>query len=306
MQTKVISMIEPIESRSIAIVIPQSFRNTFYSRVVEALDLYATDAGLEPTFFCLNNKFMRVENVLPLLVDGGFQGVIAAPIYDPHLLILDRLQKQQQSRSVAFAAMGAIEARQDDAFVQLPDLQVGQTAVDFLKANGHKVIAFLGAATGKAAGMVPYSIEGGVVGRMNELRMMPHAQSWFFDALDDGNYVAFLAAASKFAQKWTQTPPERRPTAIIGKNDQAAMAILAVCHAHSIRVPEQISVIGYDNLLEGTVTSPTLTSVDGRIDGHAQSTVNRLLKQMNLPSLRAVKPNELEPVVVERLSVRSL
>lgn len=304
--SKVISMIEPIEPRPVAVVVPQSFRNTFYSRVAEALDLHATDAGLEPTFFCLNNKFKRVENVLPLLAAGGFKGVIAAPIYDPHLPILDQLEKQQQDRGRPFAAMGAIEARRDDTFIQLPDLAVGQTAVDFLKANGHEIIAFLGAAIGEAAGMVPHSIEGGVVGRMNELRVMPHAQNWFFDAMDDGNYVAFLAAAGKFAQKWLQTPADRRPTAIIGKNDQAAMAILAVCHDNDINVPEQLSVIGYDNLLEGAVTGPALTSVDGRIDGHARATINCLLKQMGVPGLREVEPSELEPVVVERKSVRSL
>lgn len=51
-------------------------------------------------------------------------------------------------------------------------------------------------------------------------------------------------------------------TAIIAINDAAALGVLQSLREHHLRVPEDISVVGYDNTLFSTVAVPALTSVD--------------------------------------------
>ncbi len=57
------------------------------------------------------------------------------------------------------------------------------------------------------------------------------------------------------------TLPER-PTALVCANDTRALNALDYCRRHAIRVPETLAITGIDNLPEGSVSSPSLTTLD--------------------------------------------
>jgi LacI family transcriptional regulator len=56
-----------------------------------------------------------------------------------------------------------------------------------------------------------------------------------------------------------------RPSAIMAANDQSAFAVLEVAKQMQICVPQELSVIGFDNTPESAYTSPPLTTVDQAI-----------------------------------------
>lgn len=53
-----------------------------------------------------------------------------------------------------------------------------------------------------------------------------------------------------------------RPTAIFTHNDQTALGVLDAVHARGLRVPEDISVVGYDNTSASKLPGVDLTTVD--------------------------------------------
>ncbi len=53
----------------------------------------------------------------------------------------------------------------------------------------------------------------------------------------------------------------RRPTAVLAMSDMAAIGVLGAAHAAGLRVPEDLSVIGYDDLPMAAWTTPPLTTV---------------------------------------------
>lgn len=53
-----------------------------------------------------------------------------------------------------------------------------------------------------------------------------------------------------------------RPTAIISENDYMALGVLRVVREHRLRVPEELSVTGYDNITLSEFASPALTTLD--------------------------------------------
>jgi LacI family transcriptional regulator len=52
-----------------------------------------------------------------------------------------------------------------------------------------------------------------------------------------------------------------RPTAIFAANDLSAVRVLEVAHEMGIRVPEELSVVGFDDVPEAAGTTPQLTTV---------------------------------------------
>jgi DNA-binding LacI/PurR family transcriptional regulator len=68
--------------------------------------------------------------------------------------------------------------------------------------------------------------------------------------------------ASQGVSRIMMLPEELRPTAIIAFDDDFAINILNALRYYQLRVPEDISVIGFDNIPISARTYPSLTTVD--------------------------------------------
>ena len=53
-----------------------------------------------------------------------------------------------------------------------------------------------------------------------------------------------------------------RPTAVFAHNDQTALGVLDALHTRGIRVPDDMSVIGYDNTSASRPPGIALTTID--------------------------------------------
>jgi LacI family transcriptional regulator len=80
-----------------------------------------------------------------------------------------------------------------------------------------------------------------------------------FDAtlVRDGGYQAALTAETT---RELLTRPDR-PTAIFAANDMSALGVLKVAHELGLRVPEDLSVIGFDDIPEAASSIPPLTTM---------------------------------------------
>jgi DNA-binding LacI/PurR family transcriptional regulator len=67
-----------------------------------------------------------------------------------------------------------------------------------------------------------------------------------------------------------------RPTSVICSNDLMAIGVLQEAAAQGIRVPEDLSVVGFDGIEAGAWTSPSLTTVEQPIEEIAETAVTAL------------------------------
>jgi LacI family transcriptional regulator len=56
------------------------------------------------------------------------------------------------------------------------------------------------------------------------------------------------------------------PTAIFATNDQSAIGVMEAARETGLRIPEDLSVVGFDNIPEAAYINPSLTTVDQFID----------------------------------------
>ena len=83
------------------------------------------------------------------------------------------------------------------------------------------------------------------------------------------------------------------PTAVIGINDAAAVGAMNCIQEHGLRIPEDISVVGYDNTPVCNMMTPKLTSVDYNYEEFAEkliATVDGIYNSTQLPPLQLIEP----------------
>lgn len=75
----------------------------------------------------------------------------------------------------------------------------------------------------------------------------------------------------------------QRPTAILVANDQMALGVLRAAHQSGINVPQQLSVVGYDDTEDSAYFQPPLTTIaqDFRLSG--RESVNRMVQALQHP-----------------------
>jgi LacI family transcriptional regulator len=81
--------------------------------------------------------------------------------------------------------------------------------------------------------------------------------------------------------------PER-PTAIFAFNDNIAVGVIQAARARGLRVPEDLSVVGFDDVENATVVTPALTTVRqplAEMGRTAVSLLNRLLEGQRFETL---------------------
>jgi LacI family transcriptional regulator len=90
-----------------------------------------------------------------------------------------------------------------------------------------------------------------------------------------------------------------RPTAVFAANDVSAMAVMNVAQQLGIRVPQDLSVVGFDNVPEAAQVSPRLTTVDQSIQE-----MGTLATEMLIDILRGAAPKQKLVKVPTRLVIR--
>jgi LacI family transcriptional regulator len=96
-----------------------------------------------------------------------------------------------------------------------------------------------------------------------------------------------------------------RPTAIFAANDASAIETIAVARSLGLSVPDDLSVVGFDNVPESVLCEPPLTTVEQSIQRMGYEAVQMLIGLIEDPTTspeQVVLPTRL----VERRSCRAL
>ena len=97
--------------------------------------------------------------------------------------------------------------------------------------------------------------------------------------------------------------PGRRPTALFAANDRLAIGALRWCREHGIKVPDDLAIVGYDDIEAAAFADVPLTTTHYAVDEVADQAVKRLLTLVEqadaLPEPQVVL---IEPELVVRQS----
>jgi len=177
--------------------------------------------------------------------------------------------------------------------VGLEDFQGSYQATQYLIDNGHKRIAFAS----------PSIKDGGVLQeRFLGYKAALAKASIPFDKEIIIQHEMDIESCKKAADELMQHPDV---TALVVTADIMAAGIMAALHEKGVRIPEDISIIGFDDINLCQLTAPTLTTIhqDMNLKGRlAADFMLQLLEGRPLEKSEIILPTHL----VERRSVRRL
>jgi LacI family transcriptional regulator len=95
------------------------------------------------------------------------------------------------------------------------------------------------------------------------------------------------------------------PTAIFSSNDVMAFGVMEAVRDRGLRIPEDISIIGFDNIPQAMQVSPQLTTIQQPLAEMGREAARRLLGLIQEPE-RPYAHVELPTQLMVRASTRAL
>ncbi|MEV8357843.1 LacI family DNA-binding transcriptional regulator [Microbacterium sp. NPDC076895] len=216
---------------------------------------------------------LRAAGFMQLLIDTGESGRTEAEIIsqlqgvvDGVILSATRLDAVALAAAAAELPLTVINRQQEEIPGVLIDIRIGLTqAVDHLKALGHATIAF---------------ISGPPESWQNRWRWKEFEEQVAGQSLTPvlvGPYAPTRAGGAAAADALLMTDA----TACVAFNDLLAIGVLQRLRQRGVRVPDDLSVVGCDDIFGADFSAPPLTTIAGDTEQAGRLAASRLIATLN-------------------------
>jgi DNA-binding LacI/PurR family transcriptional regulator len=248
----------------------RDFLHPFHARILQGVESYASGLKQHVLFAALHYSPRIPSDKIdlpPVLQEHGLiDGVILAGTTYPNLL------RRMESIHMPFVAFSnnvvGMEEQQFDE-VGFDDSNGALQATRYLINNGHRRIVFAGDTSS-----YPwlYRRFKGYEQGMREQRLRPV----LITSRNSENFVEFgQNSARRILSRGEQ------PTAVVAGNDEIAYGLWRALARHGLKVPDQISLMGFDDREEAVLMDPPLSTVRVHKEEIGETCMKMLLERLH-------------------------
>lgn len=257
------------------------FMENFGTQFLDGIAQASHRQGYDLLFFTMTRDRSRQKSYLRLCREKHVEGVIFIGVTSDDPQLDDIAASEIPACVIDYPIEGP-----HVGFVSSDNDRGVRLALDHLFSLGHRDIAFL---AGPEVSSVARVREATYRAWMGERGLATHINVWRGD---------FTAASGR--QVGRDRLSDSRPTALAVANDFMALGVLKACRELGLRVPEDLSLVGFDNVVAGEYSDPSLTTV-------AQSaiTIGTRAVEFLFDSLAGRRPSStvlIDPALVVRES----
>ncbi|MCD8075869.1 MAG: LacI family transcriptional regulator [Lachnospiraceae bacterium] len=256
----------------------------FFSEVLESLKITAESRGFDITFLNTTSSDMPYVERAQY---RGFDGVAIACFDYSNPKILELLQSSVKVVTVDYIA--------DNRTAVVSDNTSGMTQLmNYILGQGHRKIAYIH----------------GDEGRVTRQRLASYYRSMeeYGAAIPDEYVQAGLYRDRQLAYEKTEEFLSLRepPTCILYPDDVAAFGGINAIRARGLRVPEDISVAGYDGIRALQYSEPRLTTVRQDMEALGRIAAESLIAEIERPMLTAPTIHTVAGSLLEGQTVKKI
>lgn len=240
---------------NIIVVIIDNIGDPIYERFTQTISKIATPKGYD--------VLIKETHYQPLST-RYYRDILSSKQADGLIVMIDPPEMNSKTQAL-FDELPIVFVRNDiesktDRHIGLNNFEAAKSATEHLIELGHKTIAYITLDIDNVA--------------------YTHRERGFIEAITDSGleapHITRLDNRCDIAHSNLDTLLTTTPTAIFCANDDIAIDVLAYLRTKSIDVPQDISVIGFNNIRYSTKTSPPLTTVEFPLDNIAQYAIENL------------------------------
>jgi LacI family transcriptional regulator len=219
---------------------------------------------------CDSNDPSEQSEIVRSLAAGNVAGVVVPPPLSESLPVLAELAMID----VPFVTIARGRPGPGDLNVCIDDREAAAEMTGHLLALGHRVIGFIAghpnhmASHDRTRGFQETCREAGIPAR---------------DAMVEQGYFSYRSGLAAAERLLSATP---RPSAIFASNDDMAAATVSVAQRRGLRVPEDLSVVGFDDTSLATTLWPALTTIRQPIAELAEAALDLLRARLGFSGAR--------------------
>jgi LacI family transcriptional regulator len=225
-------------------LIVSDIKNPFFTEIISATEAYLARNSYNIILCNTNYSVLKEEKFLDILFSRGVDGIILSPTS------LEHLHTEFFNRSQIPSVLLDVKCRNLAANSVYVDQELGAfTAIKYLIEKGHKRIAFL------AGPETLSSSQQAIKGYMKAHRRLNITPDEDLVYRIPQDYDAAYAATQKLLRKG------RKITAIFSLSDFMCIGVYRALQEADLRIPDDIAVLGYDDLTLTRFLKPSLTTV---------------------------------------------
>jgi LacI family transcriptional regulator len=215
-----------------------------------------------------------------LILNKRIDGVLLSPPISDHLGIIDLLHAAE----IPLVRIAPTAHKQAHPFVETNDLEAALALTRCLIEHGHRRIAFItGHPDHRAIGLRYEGYRQALAEASIAVR-----DDWVIDG-----DLRFDSGERAGRQLLALVEP---PTAVFAANDEMAGGVIKAAHALGLRIPDQLSVVGFDDAPISRQLWPSLTTIRQPIRDMARTATRLLLGQLrseDISELLSLHPAEI-------------
>jgi len=259
--------------------------NPFFAEIARAVEDRGHQLGYSLVICSTDNKDERVERYLTLLQQKSIDGMIIGTGMDNKEILNPLMEKQ-----IPIAMIARELPEQPVHTVVVDDYIGGRLAAKHLLQLGHRKLAVL-AEQAKV--------------RSSRERVRGFRESLAADGVELPEqrvlHCDFVVEDGK-RRTLELLKQADRPTALFCCNDLLAIGALQAVKELGLRVPQDLSVIGFDNTILASVTDPPLTTVAQPMEEMGRMAVDLLIQELKKELTQPKQRTVLRPELIIRQS----
>ena len=271
-------------SRTIGIILPASakevYENSFYLEAIQGISHYCNGRQYMTTIVTGQDEAEILNAVRSMSRSGKVDGfiILYSKKDDP---VIDYLFNE----GLLYILIGkATQYTNQTIYIDNDNLLAGREAAEYLYQLGHRRIAYLGS---DSSLMFSADRKAGYQLALAS-HQLPVRPEYCVEVknVSENNEEAIRGLLMQ----------KVRPTAILVSDDILAVSLERVCLENHLAIPEDLSIISFNNSLFARLTSPQLTSIDigaGQLGSEAASQIINHIENPNLLATKIIVPHHL-------------
>jgi LacI family repressor for deo operon, udp, cdd, tsx, nupC, and nupG len=238
--------------------------NPFFSEVIRGIEQVAFEKGYSVLLGETQSNLVREQTYADMVAARQADGIITMFHRVPAIPMEGRLPLVNACEYVKDSAISS---------VYVDNVAAAATAVEYLVTLGHRDIAFV---AGPASSPICVDREQGyqLALQRAKIPLDPALTAVGDFSIEAGERAVemFLAQGQSFS-------------ALFCANDEMAIGAMRALISHGLRIPEDVSVVGFDDIRYSRYTSPPLTTVSQPKNALGREAMTMLIELLNEPEV---------------------